>query len=79
MIIGDLRTFVEHALFRTEAMTLFIVRGIIECYDKTRRSKPSNFNQIINNNAANHYFAEAREKKDGHFGSIISLVFGMSF
>ena len=52
-------------LFKVEKMTTFNVQDIIECYDKTRKAKPSNVNQIINQNVASHVFAEASEKKDG--------------
>jgi hypothetical protein len=77
MTISNLK-FVRNALFRTKGMMLFNVTGTIGFYDKTRRSKPSNFNQIMSDSAANRYFAEAREKKIVHFGSIISLGFGTS-
>jgi hypothetical protein len=57
---------------------LFNVRGTIDFYDKTGRSKPFNFNQTMSDSAANRNFAKARENKIGHFGSIISLVSGTS-
>lgn len=52
-------------LFKVEKMESFNVRDIINCYDMTRKTKPSNPNQIINQNVASHIFAEAPEKKDG--------------
>jgi len=52
-------------LFKVEKMATFNVQDILECYDKTRKAKPSNVNQIINQNVASHVFAEASEKKDG--------------
>jgi len=52
-------------LFKVEKMESFNVKDIIDCYDRTRKAKPSNPNQIINQNVASHIFAEASEKKDG--------------
>lgn len=52
-------------LFKVEKMQSFNVQDILGCYDKTRKNKPSNVNQIINQNVATHIFAEASEKKDG--------------
>ena len=52
-------------LFKKENFRCFNVRDIIACYDRTRRAKPRNPNQIINVNVAKHIFAEASEKKDG--------------
>jgi hypothetical protein len=52
-------------LFKVEKMTTFNVQDILDCYDKTRKTKPSNVNQIVNQNVASHIFAEASEKKDG--------------
>lgn len=52
-------------LFKVEKMETFNVQDILDCYDKTRKAKPSNVNQIINQNVASHIFAEASEKKDG--------------
>lgn len=59
-------------LFKVENMASFNVKDIVDCYDKTRKPKPSNVNQIINNNVANHFFAEAAEKKDGYKAWIIT-------
>jgi len=52
-------------LFKVEKMESFNVKDITVCYDRTRKPKPSNPNQIINQNVANHIFAEASEQKDG--------------
>jgi hypothetical protein len=52
-------------LFKVEKMETFNVQDILSCYDRTRKTKPSNANQIINQNVASHIFAEASEKKDG--------------
>jgi hypothetical protein len=52
-------------LFKVEKMQSFNVQDILTCFDKTRKAKPSNVNQIINQNVAMHIFAEASEKKDG--------------
>jgi hypothetical protein len=52
-------------LFKVEKMESFDVKDIITCYDRTRKAKPSNPNQIINQNVANHIFAEAAGEKDG--------------
>jgi hypothetical protein len=52
-------------LFKKEGFQSFNVKDIIDCYDKTRRVKPKNPNQIINVNVSSHLFAEASEKKDG--------------
>jgi hypothetical protein len=51
-------------LFKVEKMATFNVQDILDCYNKTRKAKPSNVNQIINQNVASHIFAEAPEKKD---------------
>lgn len=52
-------------LFKIENMAAFNVQDILNCYDKTRKPKPTNVNQIINQNVAMHIFAEAPEKKGG--------------
>lgn len=52
-------------LFKVENMPTFNVQDILGCYDKTRKVKPSNVNQIINQNVASHLFADAPEKKEG--------------
>lgn len=52
-------------LFKIEKMSSFNAQDILNCYEKTRKPKPSNVNQIINQNVATHIFAEASEKKDG--------------
>lgn len=52
-------------LFKVENMESFNVKDVIACYEKVRKSKPTNANQIINTDVASHLFAEAREKKDG--------------
>jgi len=51
-------------LFNIEKIATFNVQDILNCYDKTRKAKPSNVNQIINQNVASHIFAEAPEKKE---------------
>lgn len=51
-------------LFRKEEMNTFNVKDIVSCYGRTRRSKTSNPNMIINQNVGTHLFAEASEKKD---------------
>jgi len=52
-------------LFKVKKMKSFNVKDIIDCYNKTRKAKPSNPNQIINENVKRRIFAEASEKKDG--------------
>jgi hypothetical protein len=52
-------------LFKVQKAESFNVKDMIDCYDKTRKAKPSNPNQIINQNVQRHIFAEASEKKDG--------------
>lgn len=59
-------------LFKKEGFQSFNVKDIIDCYDKTRRVKPKNPNQIINVNVSSHLFAEASEKKDGFKAWIIT-------
>jgi hypothetical protein len=59
-------------LFKVEKMESFNVKDIVNCYDKTRKAKPSNPNQIINTNVASHLFAEAKEKKDGYKAWVIT-------
>jgi hypothetical protein len=51
-------------LFKKEGFQSFNVKNIIDCYDKTRRAKPKNPNQIINANVSSHLFSEASEKKE---------------
>lgn len=51
-------------LYKVEKMSSFNVQDMLGCYDKTRKVKPSNVNQIINQNVASHLFADASEKKD---------------
>lgn len=52
-------------LFKKEKAQSFNVKDIVKCYDRTRKPKPTNPNQIINANVATHLFAEASGKKDG--------------
>jgi hypothetical protein len=59
-------------LFRVEGMKSFSAKDIVSCYEKTRRTKPSNANMIINQNVATHLFAEAPEKKDGYKAWVIT-------
>lgn len=59
-------------LFRVDGMQSFNVKDIVSCYDRTRKTKPSNPNMIINQNVATHLFAEAPEKKDGYKAWIIT-------
>lgn len=59
-------------LFKAEKMESFNVKDIIDCYDRTRRVKPKNANQIINTNVRSHLFAEATEKKDGYKAWILT-------
>lgn len=59
-------------LFKVEKMESFNVKDIVECYNKTRKVKPSNPNQIINTNVASYLFAEAEEKKDGYKAWVIT-------
>jgi hypothetical protein len=51
-------------LFKVEKVETFNVQDILSCYDRTRKAKPSNVNQIINQNVASHFFADAPERKD---------------
>jgi len=59
-------------LFKVEKMQSFNVKDIVVCYDKTRKSKPSNPNMIINQNVSTFLFAEAPDKKDGYKAWIIT-------
>lgn len=52
-------------LFKKEGLQSFNVKDIINCYDKTRRAKPKNTNQIINAGVYSSIFAEVNERKDG--------------
>jgi len=61
----DLVAVYAYWLFKKEHLQSFNVKDIIACYDRTRRVKPKNPNQIINANVERGIFAEAREKKDG--------------
>lgn len=53
-------------LFKVEKQQSFNVKDILSCYDRTRRVKPKNTNQIINANIRTHLFAPAKENKDGY-------------
>lgn len=53
-------------LFKAKKTEIFNVKDIVSCYDKTRRVKPKNPNQIINTNVGSNIFAESNEKKDGY-------------
>jgi hypothetical protein len=68
----DRVTVFAYWLFKVEKMELFNVKDIIDCYNKTRIPKPSNPNQIINQNVATHIFAETTEKKDGYKAWVIT-------
>jgi len=61
-------------LFKVEKMETFNVRDIVNCYDRTRRPKPSNPNQIINTNVRSHIFAEAGEKKEGYKAWVLTRI-----
>jgi hypothetical protein len=61
----DSVTVFAYWLFKVEKKATFNVQDILNCYDRTRKAKPSNVNQIVNQNVASHIFAEASEKKDG--------------
>lgn len=63
---SELTTVFAYWLLKAEKTETFNVKDIISCYDKTRRSKPSNANQIINSNVKYGLFAQATEKKDGY-------------
>jgi len=68
----DRVTVFAYWLFKVGKSESFNVRDIIDCYSKTRIPKPSNTNQIINQNVATHIFAEATEKKDGYKAWVIT-------
>jgi len=68
----DVMAVFAYWLFKVEKMESFNVKDIVECYNRTRRTKPSNPNQIINQNVATHLFAEATEKKDGYKAWVIT-------
>ena len=59
-------------LFKVEKMDAFNVKDIIACYEKVRKAKPKNPNQIINTDVASHLFAEAGAKKDGYKAWILT-------
>jgi len=59
-------------LFKVEEIASFNAKDIIYCYDKTRRVKPKNANQIINTNVRSNLFAEASEKKEGYKAWILT-------
>lgn len=65
-------TVFAYWLFKVEKMESFNVKDIVECYNRTRKVKPINPNQIINTNVASHLFAEAEEKKDGRKAWVIT-------
>lgn len=59
-------------LFKVEKMESFNVKDIVTCYEKVRKAKPKNPNQIINVDVASHFFAESTEKKDGYKAWILT-------
>jgi len=69
---ADATVVFAYWLFKGENMESFNAKDIEECYDRTRKPKPKNINQIINNNVSRHYFAEAKEKKDGFKAWVIT-------
>lgn len=62
----ELVTVFAYWLFKVEKTKFFNAKDIVSCYDKTRRVKPKNTNQIINTNVRSNLFAEASEKKEGY-------------
>jgi len=68
----DVVAIFAYWLFKVEKMESFNVKDIVGCYNRTRRTKTSNPNQIINQNVATHLFAEAMEKKDGYKAWVIT-------
>jgi hypothetical protein len=53
-------------LLKAEKTESFNAKDIVSCYDRTRRVKPTNPNQIINTNVRSNLFAVAKEKKEGY-------------
>jgi hypothetical protein len=53
---------IEHG--KAEKTESFNAKDIVSCYDRTRRVKPTNPNQIINTNVRSNLFAVAKEKKE---------------
>jgi len=61
----DITAVFAYWLLKVENMASFNVNDLLNCYDLTRKVKPKNPNQTINNNISRQVFAEAKEKKDG--------------
>ncbi len=62
----ELVTVFAFWLLKAKKIESFNAKDIVSCYDRTRRVKPKNTNQIINANVRSNLFAEANEKKDGY-------------
>ena len=68
----ELITAFAYWLYKVEKKESFNVKDIISCYDKTRRVKPKNANQIMNTNVRSNLFAEASEKREGYKAWILT-------
>jgi hypothetical protein len=60
----DIMAVFAYWLLKVEKMDSFNVNDVLACYDTTKKTKPKNPNQTINNNIGRKVFAEAKEKKD---------------
>jgi len=68
----DIAAIFAYWLFKVEHMESFNVKDILDCYDRTRKTKPGNPNEAINGNVEKHIFEMAKEKKDGFKAWVIT-------
>lgn len=68
----DITAIFAYWLFKVEHMESFNVKDILDCYDRTRKTKPANTNETINGNVERHIFEVAKEKKDGFKAWVIT-------
>jgi hypothetical protein len=52
-------------LLKSESVESFNANDMLNCYERTRKTKPKNINATIDKNVSRHIFDVAREKKDG--------------
>lgn len=61
----DIATVFAYWLLKRENIRVFNVRDIENLYNRTRTSKPKNLSDTIYKTTKKHFFAEAKEEKDG--------------
>lgn len=69
---SDTTAVFAYWLLKIEKQQSFNVNDMLECYDRTRRTKPGNIHVTMTTNVKRYVFAEAKEKKDGKKAWIIT-------